>query len=396
MVSAVKQSASAAAQAIFSAKGTFHLQGAEERGTAMKLHGERRKSNVKSPIWYHSQCENPLAEPPKAGLTTKMCKQVIFVEHGLTGCVKKGTSWKNIVDLFQDNTVPQMTEQIIARVENPVETINQRYEGFCGTAAHLFVMAVAMPGEYTLMLQGIFCSGKFDTQNKGAKAISAEENWTTKFKEFFELSKRLICRASLCDRGGIAAVDWMSMSALRNSPGDYKWWGSATDRDDQGTGDFHLKEYQRILFNSSGGLMFNYAGKPNPLPDNEWIPVLQAVQNPYTLMPVAMYSGDFDESKAFADLPKRGNSNHIVVLLGTKGNSQEDCLIWTWASIFHMSCSGFRKLVVRVYRLNFKELVDDGKLQGGLVDLDRIKELKQWMYQRAWRSLVGKVGLEFT
>jgi len=257
-------------------------------------------------------------------------------------------------------------------------------------------MAIAMPGEYAAMLLHLFCKGEFDTKNKGAKIITATENWTTKFKELFDQSKRLICRTPLCEKE-IKAVDWMSMSAVRNSPGDYWFWGSATDRDDQGTSDFHLQVYQQTLFNSERNLMFNWAGQVNQnLPESEWQKVIQAAQNSYTLLPIAMYVGDFSSSTKFAEEEKRGNSNHIVVLLGTNGiGQQQDCLIWTWADIYRMQCSGFRKLVTRVYKLDFQDLVKNNDPHF-LVDLDRIKELKSWMKQFPWPPLVGEVGREFT
>jgi len=47
--------------------------------------------------------------------------------------------------------------------------------------------------------------------------------------------------------------------------------------------------------------------------------------------------------------------------------------------------------------LDFKKFVDDNILPGQLVDLDRIKYLKNtWMQGWNWHSLVGVVGLEFT
>jgi len=380
-----KQQKFKGAHALVSATGKLQLQGVE-RPIAMKL-------DVTSPIWNRNDCANPLQG--KDGLTTPMCGQIPYIKIAMEEA-KNNTPWTNIVDAFRVNTAQEVTEQIISRVENPVKTIDQKYQGFCGTAAHLFILAVAMPSEYTTLVQSVFSLGKWNTYYKGAKVITATENWTTLFKKFLQLNERLICKTCLMQKE-ISAVDWMSMAALRNSPGDYKWWGSASDKNDQGTGHIHMMDYEQTLFNSSDNLMWDYTNKDNPLPDDKWNAVLQAAKEPHTLLPVAMFSGDVNKSKAFAEEDKRGRSNHIVVLLGIDNWQPLDCLIWTWATIRRMRCTAFSKLVTRVYKLDFQKFVDDNILDQHIVDLDRIKHLKTtWMQNWNWHSLVGVVGLEFT
>lgn len=289
--------------------------------------------------------------------------------------------WKNVIArLGNAAKTSELAQQVRERMENPIRHINQRSQNLCGTAAYVFIMALVMPEEYSMLVHVLWCQGGYKPFTVD---IQAKSGWEEMMREIHGNKNKLIYMTDLNPKE-ITSLDWMVMTALRNSQPDRRWWESASSKDCQGTCVKHDKVYMKMLFNADNTLIFNYVGEPNPLPEEMWNDVMAAAGKDYTLLPLGIYVGKQSAVKDFTNRKERGHPNHVVVLVTTQHNifhETDDCIIWTWAKLFTLPCEDLQSITVEAFQLDFEMLVNTGKIPTNgsssfIVHLERIKDLK--------------------
>jgi len=346
--------------------------------------------------------------------TSAQCLAFKIVEPTVDVCWDV-TPWKNILKKHGTRTKQQVINELQDRLMNPV-IIDQAKQSMCGTAAHIFMLALAMPQEYALMVLGLLCQGSFGPVNPQRLLRKATELETPQHVLDQSLSatvwamvKRFtnsllpdsVATTDLNDNA-ISVVDWLAMASLRESAPDYDYlfWKSAVNTEDQGTGTLHIEDYQEKLFGApkGTGLLFDHVGKPNDqFPLAKWREGLELTRNSSTLLSIHMFvSSNKTLLEEFRNRPTRGSSNHVIVGVVATGRLDE-CIVWTWAELFNTACDVLKDFVVRMYKVNFDQLVADGHLPARLVDRKRIRYFKDqaFLKKSTMQQLIGVQGREF-
>jgi len=362
---------------------------------------------------YHSYMRPPYAQSC-AVQPREPCSAVSLFKSNIEHCVAD-SPWANVRTLSSSpaQQARYLMRQARDTIEDPIGSVRQQTESFCGPASVVVLLAVAFPTVYLDMVHHLYCTGKWFSPFSNYE-INANLALASQWRKVFGNEQRQmqnILETPLEERS-IRAIDWMAMGAVRNAY-DIKVLGMMELKIGsvvrggvwQGTSPDMMSAWLNgilgggeLIVNTAPGLQDVFRKGRHVPSTEEWAKVITTAQEPLKVLVLHMQVGGDRKIEEWNQKNHAGpwnwfmggSANHLLALISAK---DDKCITWTWGKFVTFDCDSLRLRTEQAF------VVDLGRPRCRTcpqVDVERVAGLKAQADKASTRGGGSDaMGLEF-